>query len=241
MDALVLKCREDGRIANTSCLVAVGVTKEGRREVLGIDVVTQEDGASWLSFIRGLVGRGLRGVELVISDAHEGLKNAIAAALVGASWQRCRTHFMRNLLTRVPKSRQGLVATQVRTIFAQHDAQSTRQQLAATIEQLKKSDPAVAAMLRDAQDEFLAFTRFPKAHWKQIWSNNPQERLNKELRRRTDVVGIFPNREAIIRLVGMVLVDQNEEWAVVRRYMTFEQDTVVDVETEKEAPKKNAA
>ncbi len=223
LDALVLKCREGGRIANVACLVGVGVNDDGRREVLGVDVVTAEDGAGWLAFLRGLRARGLKGVELVISDAHQGLKDAISSVLRGAAWQRCRTHFIRNLLTRVPKAAHGIVATYVRTIFAQPDAESVRAQHARTVEHLRGRFQKAADMLADAE-ELLAFTAFPKEHWRQIWSNNPQERLNREIRRRTDVVGIFPNREAIIRLVGAVLCEIHDDWAVVRRYMTIARD-----------------
>jgi putative transposase len=161
-------------------------------------------------------------VELVISDAHAGLKEAIAAVLPGASWQRCRTHCMRNLLCRVPKSAQGLVATLVGSIFAQPDAASTWAQHARVVDQLQERFPQSAELLADAAGDLLAFTAFPKEHWRQIWSNNPQERLNKELRRRTDVVGIFPNRAAVLRLVGAVLAEQHDEWAVARRYMSAE-------------------
>jgi transposase-like protein len=222
LDALVFKCREGGRVVNVAGLVAVGVNAEGRREVLGLDVVTREDGAGWLAFLRSLVARGLRGVELVISDAHVGLRTAIESALPGASWQRCRTHFMRNLLLRVPKSMHGVVASLVRSIFAQPDAESVRQQHVRIVEQLMPRLPEAAAMLADVRDELLAFTAFPKEHWRQIWSNNPQERLNREIRRRSDVVGIFPDRGALIRLVGAVLGELHDDWAVVRRYMTFD-------------------
>lgn len=222
LDALVLKCRENGRIVNAAALVAVGVNEEGRREVLGMDVITVEDGAGWLAFLRSLKARGLKGVELVVSDAHQGLKDAISSVFRGAAWQRCRTHFMRNLLTRVPKSAQSFVAAVVRSIFSQPDAESTRAQLDRVVEQLTPRFPRAAELLRDCAEELLAFTAFPKEHWRQIWSNNPQERLNREIRRRTDVVGIFPNREAIVRLVGAVLGEIHDDWVVVRRYLTIE-------------------
>jgi transposase-like protein len=189
---------------------------------LGLDVFTTEDGAGWTAFLRGLVARGLSGVALVISDAHEGLKNTIAAVLPGASWQRCRTHAMRNLLTRVPKAAQALVVTLVRTIFAQSDATQVQAQFGRVVDQLEAQLPAAAEFLIDAQTDLLAFASFPVEHWRQIWSNNNQERLNKELRRRTDVVGIFPNRPALIRLAGAVLAEQHDEWAVARRYMSAE-------------------
>jgi len=222
LDALTQRCWEGGRIVNVHVLLAVGVNAEGYREVLGVDVVTTEDGTGWTAFLRSLVARGLAGVQLVISDAHLGLKDAIAATLPGATWQRCRTHFMRNLLTRVPKSAQSMVATLVRTIFAQPDAASTWSQHAAIVERLADRFPAASQLLADAGADLLAFTTFPKEHWRQIWSNNPHERLNKELRRRTDVVGIFPNRAAIIRLVGAVLCEQHDEWAVTRHYTSVE-------------------
>jgi transposase-like protein len=222
MDALTQKVREGGRIINIATVIAVGVNADGHREVLGVDVITTEDGAGWLAFLRGLVARGLSGVALVISDAHAGLVDAIASTLMGATWQRCRTHYMRNLLTKVPKSAQSMVATLVRTIFAQPDATSVWAQHARVVEQLTEKFPDAATHLADAAADVLAFTGFPKEHWRQIWSNNPQERLNKELRRRTDVVGIFPNRDAVIRLVGAVLAEQHDEWAVARRYMSVE-------------------
>jgi putative transposase len=222
MDGLSEKVREGGRIVNVAVVIAVGVNAEGHREVLGFDVITTEDGAGWLAFLRGLVARGLTGTALVISDAHPGLVDAVRATLTGATWQRCRTHFMRNLLTGVPKSAQALVATLVRTIFAQPDAASVWEQHARVVDQLSERFPAAAELLAEAAPDVLAFTAFPKEHWKQIWSNNPQERLNKELRRRTDVVGIFPNRDAVIRLVGSVLAEQHDEWQVVRHYMSAE-------------------
>jgi transposase-like protein len=242
LDALVLKCREGGRIVNVACLVGVGVNDDGRREILGLDVVTAEDGAGWLAFLRGLRARGLKGVELVISDAHPGLKDAISSVLRGAAWQRCRTHFIRNLLTRVPKAAHGIVATYVRTIFAQPDAESVRAQHARTVEHLRGRFQRAADMLADAAEELLAFTAFPKEHWRQIWSNNPQERLNREIRRRTDVVGIFPNREAIIRLVGAVLCEIHDDWAVVRRYMTISREEPEEEQKVlKPAPRRHAA
>jgi transposase-like protein len=222
LDAMTQKVREHGRIVNVAVVIAVGVNAEGHREVLGFDVITTEDGAGWLAFLRGLVARGLAGTTLVISDAHPGLVDAVRSTLTGATWQRCRTHFMRNLLTRVPRSAQAVVATLVRTIFAQPDAASVWEQHARVVEQLTERFAAAAELLAEAGADVLAFTAFPKEHWKQIWSNNPQERLNKELRRRTDVVGIFPNRDAVVRLVGSVLAEQHDEWAVVRRYMSAE-------------------
>jgi len=219
VDALTMKVREDGRTVNVACLVAVGVNADGHREVLGLDVCSEEDGAGWLTFLRSLTARGLTGVRLVISDAHRGLVNAIGAALPGAAWQRCRTHYLRNLLTRVPKSAQPWVATLVRTVFDQPDADAVAAQFERVINAIAAKYPAAAAHLDDARADLLAFAAFPKEIWRQIWSNNPQERLNKEIRRRTDVVGIFPHRDAVIRLVGAVLAEQNDEWTEQRRYM----------------------
>ena len=201
LDALTQKVREAGRIVNVSVVVATAVNSEGKREIVGMDVGTSEDGAFWLAFLRSLVARGLGGVELVVSDAHQGLRDAIATVFGGASWQRCRTHFMTNLLTRVPRRAQPWVATMVRTSY-------------------RDPFPQVASLLDEAGADVLAFSSFPVGHWKKIWSNNPLERLNKEIRRRTDVVGIFPNRPAARRLVGAVLAEQHDEWAIGRRYTT---------------------
>jgi putative transposase len=222
LDALEVKCREGGRTVNVCVVHAVAVNRDGFRESLGLDVVTSEDGAAWLAFLRSLVARGLSGVKLVTSDAHPGLVDAIAATLPGASWQRCRTHAMRNLLTRVPKRAQSFVATMVRTIFAQPDAESVHEQHRRIAEQLETRFPEAAALLDEAAADLLAFASFPKEHWRQLWSTNSLERLNKEIRRRTDVVGIFPDRPSIVRLVGALLAEQHDEWAVARRYMSAE-------------------
>jgi transposase-like protein len=222
LDALFHKVREGGRVVSVATVIATGVNPDGHREILGVDLFSAEDGAGWTAFLRGLVARGLTGVALVVSDAHEGLKGAIAAVLDGASWQRCRTHAMRNLLTRVPKATQAMVATLVRTIFAQPDATQVHAQFARVVDQLTGQFPAAAEFLIDAETDLLAFSSFPPEHWRQIWSNNPQERLNREVRRRTDVVGIFPNRAACVRLVGAVLAEQHDEWLVARRYMGAE-------------------
>ena len=219
IDALTQKVREGGRTVNVHALIATGVNADGKREILGIDVASSEDGAGWLAFLRGLVARGLSGVRLVTSDCHQGLRDAIASVLPGASWQRCRTHYHRNLLTKVPKSAQPWVSTLVRTIFEQPDAASVRAQHAQVVTALEAKFPQAAAHLDEARDDVLAFTAFPREVWRQIWSNNPRERLNKEMRRRTDVVGIFPGRDAIVRLVGAVLAEQNDEWTEARRYM----------------------
>ena len=222
LDALTQKVREGGRIVNVACVLATAVSAEGTREILDLDLHTSEDGAGWTAFLRGLVARGLCGVRLVISDAHSGLVDAIASTLPGASWQRCRTHFVRNLLTKVPKAAQPFVASAVRSIFDQPDAQTTHAQHARVLDQLAERFGDAAELLEQAGPDILAFTSFPETHWRQIRSNNPQERLNKEIRRRTDVVGIFPDRAAVIRLIGMVLAEQHDEWAVGRRYMSAE-------------------
>jgi putative transposase len=222
LDALVIKVREAGRTVNVHALVAVGVNADGGREVLGLDVCSDEDGAGWLAFLRSLTARGLSGVRLVISDAHRGLVSAVGAALPGAAWQRCRTHYLRNLLSKVPKSAQPWVATLVRTVFDQPDADAVRQQFTRVVTTIEAKFPTAAEHLDDARADLLAFTAFPREIWRQIWSNNPQERLNKEIRRRTDVVGIFPNRAAIVRLVGAVLAEQTDEWTESRRYMGLE-------------------
>ena len=176
-----------------------------------MDVGTSEHGAFWLAFLRSLSAHGLSGVELVISDAHQGLKNAIATVFAGAGWQRCRTHFMSNLLTRVPKRSQPGVAAMVRTIYQQLSPEEVHTQAARVVVQLQEHFPQAAQMLADALPDILAFTAFPVSHWQKLWSNNPLERLNKEIRRRTDVVGIFPNRAATRRLVGAVLAEQHDE------------------------------
>ncbi len=222
IDALVIKVREDGRTQKVSVMVATAVNAEGQREILGVDVDTAETGAGWLAFLRGLKARGLSGVELVISDAHGGLVDALGAALPGASWQRCRTHFAANLLAKVPKSAQPFVATLLRSIFDQPDAVQVHAQADRVQAQLRERFPAVADYLSDAREDLLAFTCFPVEHWKQIRSNNPQERLNKEIRRRTDVVGIFPDRTSVIRLIGAVLAEQHDKWSVGRRYLSAE-------------------
>ena len=221
LDAMYVKSREDGRIANVAVVVATGVTDDGHREVLGVDIVSAENEASWTAFLRSLVARGLSNVKLVTSDAHEGLKSAIGKVLHGASWQRCRTHFMRNLLSKVPKSSQSLVATLVRGIFEQPDSDAVWRMHAEVVEKLEARFAAASKLLDEAGGDILAFSPFPKEHWRRVWSNNPLERLNKELRRRSDVVGIFPNREAVLRLLGAVLCEQHDEWAVARRYLTI--------------------
>lgn len=218
-DALVLKVREGGRVVGVHALVATGVNADGHREILGLQVTTSEDGAGWLGFFRDLVARGLTGVKLVTSDAHAGLVAAIGATLDGAAWQRCRTHYAANLMSVTPKSSWPWVKALLHSIYDQPDADAVHAQFDRVINALEAKLPAVADHLETARADILAFTAFPKEIWRQIWSNNPNERLNREIRRRTDVVGIFPDRGSIIRLVGAVLAEQHDEWAEGRRYL----------------------
>jgi putative transposase len=221
LDATYCKARVNRRVVSQAVVIAIGVAADGHREVLGCAVGDSEDGAFWTAFLRSLKARGLAGTQLVISDAHIGLKAAIGAVLIGASWQRCRVHFMRNLLARVPKGNSEMVAAAIRTIFAQPDADHVHAQLAVIAGMLGRQFPQVEAMLRDAEDALLAFTAFPVSHWKKIWSTNPLERLNKEIKRRTDFVGVFPNPAALLRLAGAVLVEAHDEWQVSdRRYLS---------------------
>jgi putative transposase len=221
-DALVLKVREGGRVVPVHVLVATGVNADGHREVLGVQVTTSEDGAGWLAFWRDLTARGLSGVKLVTSDAHVGLVAAIGATMPGAAWQRCRTHYAANLMSTTPKSSWGWVKALLHSIYDQPDAEAVRAQFDRVIDALAEKLPTVADHLEAARADILAFTAFPKEIWRQIWSNNPNERLNREIRRRTDVVGIFPDRHSIIRLVGAVLAEQHDEWAEGRRYLGLE-------------------
>ena len=218
-DALTMRVREGGRVVKVACLVTTGVNVEGYREILGLQVTSTEDGAGWLSFFRDLVARGLTGVKLVTSDAHQGLVAAAGSTLPGAAWQRCRTHYAANLMTVTPKSSWPWVKTLLHTVYDQPDTASVHAQFDRVLQALEYKLPAVFEHLEGAREEILAFTAFPKAIWRQIWSNNPNERLNREIRRRTDVVGIFPDRNSIIRLVGAVLAEQHDEWAEQRRYL----------------------
>lgn len=222
LDATFVKVRRHGRVVSMAVVLAIGVRATGEREVLGLDVGVSEDGAFWLQFLRGLVARGLSGVQLVISDAHEGLKGAIAAVLQGAGWQRCRVHFVRNALAYVPKAAAQMVAATIRTVFVQPDPQGAREQWRRVADSFRQQFPRLAELLDAAEDDVLAYLAFPPEHWRQIWSNNPLERLNREIKRRTDVVGIFPNEGAVGRLVGAVLAEQHDEWQVARRYFSAE-------------------
>jgi putative transposase len=220
LDARYEHVREDGRVVSMAVIVAYGVRADGVREVLGLDIGLSEDVALWRAFLQGLVARGVRGVQLVVSDAHQGLKQAIREVFVGASWQRCRVHFVRNVLARVPKSAQAMVAATIRTIFQQPDRRAAQAQLAHVIATLEDRFPKVVPLLVEAEEEILTFYDFPPEHWRQVYSTNPLERLNKELKRRSAVVGIFPNRDAVLRLLGAVLAEQNDEWLVGRRYFS---------------------
>lgn len=222
LDATFPKVREGGRVRSMAFVIAIGVRQDGEREILGFDLGMSEDGPFWMEFLRKLVARGLKGVQLAISDAHEGLRNAIAQVLQGASWQRCRVHFMRNVLSQVTKSSQPMVSSVIRTIFAQPNQQAAREQLRLVVDQLSTKFPKAMQILEAAEDDVLAYMAFPREHWRQIHSTNPLERLNREIRRRSDVVGIFPNRESAIRLIGAILMEQQDEWSVSRRYFSLE-------------------
>ncbi len=220
LDARYEHVREDGRVQSMAVIVAYGVRADGVRDVLGIAVEVSEDLERWRAFLQDLVARGVRGVRLVISDAHAGLKQAIGEVFVGASWQRCRVHFLRTVLSLVPKSAQAMVAATVRSIFTQADRQSAQAQLRQVVGLLADRFPRVVRLLAEAEEEILTFYDFPLAHRRQIYSTNPLERLNKELKRRSAVVGIFPTRAAVVRLLGAVLVEQSDEWRVGRRYFS---------------------
>lgn len=222
IDATYVKTRQAGRIVSVAVIVAVGVNADGRREILGMDIGPSEAETFWKDFLRKLARRGLRGVKLVISDDHAGIKAAVSKVLT-ASWQRCRVHFMRNVLAHAGKSGRRVVSAFIATAFAQNDAQAARQQWRHVADQLRASVPKLAALMDQAEADVLAYMSFPAAHRVKLHSTNPLERLNGEIKRRTEVVGIFPNEAAITRLVGAILLEQNDEWAVQRaRYMTRE-------------------
>ena len=220
LDALYSKVRQNHRIVSQAFVIALGVDETGHRTILGFQVGAAESEAFWVEFLRSLVKRGLRGVQLVISDTHEGLKKAIAKVLNGASWQRCRVHFMRNVLAHVPKGDKELVAAYIRTIFAQPDREAAGQQLDKVVEELAPRWPKAAELLQEAEHDLLAYMRYPRAHWKRLASSNPLERLIREIRRRTEVVQIFPDEGSLIRLAGAILMEINDEWAVGRRYFS---------------------
>lgn len=220
-DALTMKVREGGRVVKTSVLLATGVNNDGYRELLGMHVATAESVASWTGFFRDLKARGLGEVYLVTSDAHLGIQAAVSEVLPNAAWQRCRTHFSKNLSSMVPKTQWPTVSAMFHTIFQQPDSQAVWKQAHDVVEFCQQKFPHVADYLEESLDDLLAFTNTPKAVWTKVWSNNPTERLNREIRRRTDVVGIFPNRDAVIRLVGAVLAEQHDDWIQQKRYMSL--------------------
>lgn len=222
LDATYLKVRQNHRVVSMAVVVAIGVRETGERELLGFMVGSSEETAFWLEFLRSLLRRGLRGVQLVISDAHEGLKAALTQALGGATWQRCRVHFMRNLLAHVTQADKSVVAAALRTIFAQPDRASASKQLNVVANTMAPRWPKAAELLREAEEEVLAYMAFPPEHWTRIYSTNPLERLNKEIKRRTNVVGIFPDVASVDRLVGTLLMDVHDEWQVDRRYFSQE-------------------
>jgi putative transposase len=229
LDATYIKARLQHRIVSRAVVVATAVTLDGNREVLGVDVGDSEDEVFWTAFLRGLKDRGLGGVRLVISDAHAGLKASIARVFNGASWQRCKVHAMRNILGTVPSASKEMVAATVRTIFAQPDAAATRAQLRDVIGLLEGPFPKAAELLEGAEADVTAYAAFPRAHWRKIASTNPLERINKEIKRRSNVVGIFPDDASVIRLVGAVLLEQHDDWVISeRRYLSEESMTLID-------------
>lgn len=229
LDATYLKVRDAGRVVSMACLVAVGVAASGERRVLGLELSPGNDeGSAWPTFVRSLVGRGLHGVRLVISDDHAGLVKAVREELLGSGWQRCRVHFTRNAQDLVPRSARSMVASAIRTIFERPDGASARAQLGRVIDGMARPYPRVAALLTGAEPDLLAHFAFPEAHRRQVRSSNPLERLNKEIKRRTAVVGIFPNRASVLRLVGMILAEQDDEWQDGRRYFRPETMAAID-------------
>jgi putative transposase len=221
LDATYVKAHDGAHVVSKAIVVATGVAADGTREVLGLAVGDSEDATFWTSFLRALRARGLSGVRLVISDAHQGLRHAIDKVMLGAAWQRCRVHFLRNVLARVPKGSAEMVAAAVRTIFAQPDAAAVHEQLHSIADKLGRQFPAVAGMLTDSEADLCAFATFPHSHWRKIWSTNPLERVNKEIKRRSNVVGIFPNEAAVVRLTGAVLLEVHDEWQIAdRRYLS---------------------
>ena len=235
LDATYLKVRDGGRVVSMAALVATGVGLNGERRILGLELAPGNDeGSAWPAFIRRLVERGLSGVRLVISDDHRGLVKAVHEQLLGAAWQRCRVHFTRNAQDLVPRSMRGMVATIVRSIFEQPDEAAAREQLRRTVDGLQARFPTVAELLVEAETDLLAHFTFPETHRRQIRSTNPLERLNKELKRRTAVVGIFPTRGSVIRLVGMILAEQDDEWQDGRRYFRPETMALIDAMNERE-------
>jgi putative transposase len=221
LDATYVKAHQGAQVVSKAIVIATGISATGEREVLGLEVGDSEDGAFWTAFLRSLRARGLKGVKLVISDAHEGLKTAIQAVMLGAAWQRCRVHFARNCLSQVPKGSVEMVAAAVRTIFNQPTAAECSAQLDKMAIMLGRQFPKVEQMLTEAKADLLAFSAFPQPHWRKLWSTNSLERVNKEIKRRSNVVGIFPNERSVTRLAGSILIEIHDEWAVAdRRYLS---------------------
>jgi len=235
LDALYEKARDGGHVRSTAVVVAIGVTAEGTRTVLGVDVGNSEDESFWKSFLRSLVRRGMKGVQLVISDAHTGLQKAVRQVMQGATWQRCRVHTLRNILSHVPRGQQAMVAATVRTLFAQPSQAEARKQLGQVVKLLRDKCPQAAEVLEEAAEDVLAYMAFPAEHWRQIHSTNPLERLNKEIRRRTRVVGIFPSRASLLRLVSAVLAEQDDEWQAAERGY-FSKESMAKVSPNVKAP-----
>jgi putative transposase len=225
LDALYLKVRQNHRIVSMALVIAIGVRETGEREILGVDLGASEDPAFWTAFLRDLVGRGLQQVALVISDAHQGLRQAISGVLAGAAWQRCRVHFMRNVLAHVPQADKSMVAAAIRTVFAQRDQTAAKEQLREVVRVMEPRWPRAAQVLVGGEEEVLTYLTFPAEHWSRIYSTNPLERLNREVKRRTEVVGIFPDEQAVLRLVGSVLIEIHDEWQAERRYFSLESMT----------------
>jgi putative transposase len=238
LDATYINVRDDalGQVVSRAVVIATGITATGDREVLGVDIGDSEDETFWTRFLRTLRDRGLAGVRLVISDAHEGLKKSIRRCFTGASWQRCRVHYARNLLAKVPKSHTEFVAAAFRSIFALGTPTEVEARYDEVTDMLESRFPKAAESMRNARADVLAFRTFPPAHWRKIWSNNPLERLNKEVKRRCNVVGIFPNDTAALRLIGAVLADQHDEWAIARRYLSDTSMAELSITRDTDAP-----
>jgi len=221
LDALYLKVRQNHRIVSMALVIAIGVKETGEREILGFELGASEEEAFWREFLRALLERGLKGVKLVVSDAHQGLKGAMGRVLVGATWQRCRVHFMRNVLAHVPKGDKAMVAAALRTVFAQPHRQAAGEQLAEVVRAMQPRWPKAANRVAEAEEDILAYMAFPPEHWTRIYSTNPLERLNREVKRRTNVVGVFPDIPSVVRLVGSILMEIDDEWQVGRRYFSL--------------------
>jgi len=239
LDATMVKCRESGSVENVAVVIAVGVNDEGTREILGVEVFTSEDETAWRLFLMDLVNRGLSGVRHVTSDAHSGLKKAIASVLPGSTWNRCYTHFSRNVLSKLPRKAQGKAIALLRSVTAENDSETAWDQYNKVADRLSTEHPQLTDMLDNAREEVLAYTQYPLVFWRKIRTNNPLENLNSQVKRRTRTVGIFPNRDSVIRLVGMVLLEQHEDWISGRRYMNQESLRSIDTKQPEDTGKLN--